>query len=326
MGQTRAARRQPFPQKGDNVDVERRLSDATLRALVDANFAVCYEWDLRDGTCLFVGHFDDLLGLSASEVPTTIEQWGKLLHPDDLAEATRKNQEAIADGGAMRAEYRMIRRDGAVIVVEDSGLVLADEHGEKLNMVGGLREVTAERNAQRAIEERNIALRVLLDQRRQDRIELERNITSNLRNLVLPTLDRLARSLRSRPEAAQLEALTATLEEISGPFGRILEGSEASREHLTRREYEVAQLIRAGKTTVEIAETLHIGSATVTYHRASIRRKLGLGPRSPHLSAYLASWQGQPDKDTDAFARLFTAESRVRQLGRATGSRSDHQS
>ena len=291
----------------DDPGVRHELREATLRALVDANFAICYEWNLRDDSCLFSGHFDELLGLSTAEVPTTIDDWCAFVHSDDLAEVRRLNAEAIASGDSTHAEYRMVRRDGTVIVVEDSCLVLTDKNGEKSYMVGGLRDVTAERDAQCALEERNTALRVLLDQRRQDKTDLERNITSNLRRMVVPALDRLARSLRSRPESVQIEALRTTLEEIFGPFSRLLEEPEDPRARLTRREYEIVQLIRSGKTTAEIAETLHIGDATVTYHRMRIRRKLGLGPRSPQLSAHLAS-RMEPRDRGEALDKLLGVE------------------
>ena len=45
---------------------------------------------------------------------------------------------------------------------------------------------------------------------------------------------------------------------------------------MSRREYEILQLVRAGRTTEEIARVLYISPATVTFHRCNIRRKLGL--------------------------------------------------
>ena len=45
---------------------------------------------------------------------------------------------------------------------------------------------------------------------------------------------------------------------------------------LSRREYEILQLVKAGRTTREIANALYLSPATVTFHRGNIRRKLGL--------------------------------------------------
>ena len=61
---------------------------------------------------------------------------------------------------------------------------------------------------------------------------------------------------------------------------------------LTRREKEVANLVRQGRTSDEIAQALHVSRAAVAFHRANIRRKLGIPKRGPHLATHLASLGG----------------------------------
>jgi DNA-binding CsgD family transcriptional regulator len=141
-------------------------------------------------------------------------------------------------------------------------------------------------------DERNAALRVLLEQREQDRAELEERIVGNVEQLIEPTLDRLSRTLRHRPERMELEALRVNLREIVGPFAQRLRDVKGGSAALTRRETEVANLVRLGKTSDEIAEALHISSSSVAFHRANIRRKLGIPKRGPHLATHLASLGG----------------------------------
>jgi DNA-binding NarL/FixJ family response regulator len=52
--------------------------------------------------------------------------------------------------------------------------------------------------------------------------------------------------------------------------------SSSAMKRLTDRELEVFQLIGAGRTTREIAETLHLGITTVDTYRTRIKEKLGL--------------------------------------------------
>jgi DNA-binding CsgD family transcriptional regulator len=141
-------------------------------------------------------------------------------------------------------------------------------------------------------DERNAALRVLLEQREQDRTELEQRIVGNVEQLIEPTLDRLSRALRHRPERMELDALRVNLREIVGPFAQRLRGVKGDAAPLTRRETEVANLVRLGKTSDEIAEALHIGRSSVAFHRVNIRRKLGIPKRGPHLATHLASLGG----------------------------------
>ena len=58
---------------------------------------------------------------------------------------------------------------------------------------------------------------------------------------------------------------------------------------LTRREREVADLVRHGRTSAEIAEALHVSRAAVAFHRANIRRKLGIPKHGPRLTTHLES-------------------------------------
>ena len=139
------------------------------------------------------------------------------------------------------------------------------------------------------LDERNAALKVLLEQREQDQRELEQRIVSNVEQLIEPTLERLSRSFRHRPERLEIDALRANLREIVGPFGQRLAEGRASGPALTRREREVADLVRRGRTSAEIAEALHVSTAAVAFHRANLRRKLGIPKRGPRLATHLES-------------------------------------
>jgi len=136
------------------------------------------------------------------------------------------------------------------------------------------------------LDERNTALKVLLEQREHDQRELEQRIVSNVDQLIEPTLERLSRSLHHRPERLEIDALRANLREIVGPFGQRLAESGGGPA-LTRREREVADLVRHGRTSAEIAEALHVSRAAVAFHRANIRRKLGIPKHGPRLATHL---------------------------------------
>jgi len=60
-------------------------------------------------------------------------------------------------------------------------------------------------------------------------------------------------------------------------------------ERLADRELEVFQLIGAGRTTREIAESLHLGMTTVDTYRTRIKEKLGLA-NGTELMKFAARW------------------------------------
>ena len=83
---------------------------------------------------------------------------------------------------------------------------------------------------------------------------------------------------------------------LSGKISaRILENVAGKRakaspiERLSDREFEVFQLIGRGKSTVQIAEELHLSTKTVEAHRAQVKAKLDL-KTMPELISFASRW------------------------------------
>lgn len=138
----------------------------------------------------------------------------------------------------------------------------------------------------RNLEEINTALKVLLERREEDRKEFEEQVLGNVKQRVLPNLERLkARSLD--PEAEEyVRVLEAGLQEIVSPFVHRLTSSYYD---LTPQEIQVAGLVKDGKTTKEIADFLNISTNAVDFHRKNIRKKLGLKSKKANLRSHLLS-------------------------------------
>ena len=132
------------------------------------------------------------------------------------------------------------------------------------------------REKKEALERHNVALRVLIDQRRNDFEEHRRILTENMEELVFPILDRVSAAFSDREEVALLDVVRQTLTDIADPLLETREPQPDRPRGLTRREYEILQLVKAGRTTKEIARALYLSPTTVTFHRGNIRRKLGL--------------------------------------------------
>jgi DNA-binding CsgD family transcriptional regulator len=137
-----------------------------------------------------------------------------------------------------------------------------------------------------SLEEANIALKVLLKQREDDRLELEKKVLSNVKELVLPYVEKLKNS-RLRPKDKTLaEIIEAHLNDIISPL--LLKFTHA-KILLTPQEMQVAALVKDGKTSKEIADILNVSEATVNFHRKNLRHKFGLKGKQANLRSYLMS-------------------------------------
>lgn len=138
------------------------------------------------------------------------------------------------------------------------------------------------------LEEKNIALRVLLEQRNEDKKLLEAAVFANVERLVLPYIEKLGNSRLSEHQKTLVEIANSNLQEIVSPFLQRLSSLEA---RLTPQEIEVAHLIRKGRSSKEIAEILFLSVAGVDFHRKNLRKKFGLTHSSKNLRSYLMSLQ-----------------------------------
>ena len=138
----------------------------------------------------------------------------------------------------------------------------------------------------RNLEEVNTALRVLLKRREEDKDELEEKVLFNMRELVAPCLEKLKKSRLDDKQKQYTNILESNLNDITSPFSQRLSSRYLK---LTPTEIQVANLIKHGKTTKEIAEFLSLSSQTIEFHRKNIREKIGIKNKKANLRTRLLS-------------------------------------
>lgn len=164
---------------------------------------------------------------------------------------------------------------------------LEREIGERKKTEKALRKRENELKGQSDhLEEVNHALKVLLEQRENDKKELEEAVLSNVKELVYPYLERMKKSRLSTKQTTLLNILESNLSNIISPFVRKLSSRFLN---LTPMEIKVANLVKEGKTNDEIADLLFLSTNTILSHRYHLRSKLGLKNKKINLRIYLKS-------------------------------------
>jgi len=134
------------------------------------------------------------------------------------------------------------------------------------------------------LEQTNITLEVLLKKINNAQREIEGRILSNINSLILPHLEQLETSLSTSKEKSYLQIVKADLADIISKFSRKLLSKDIG---LTPKEIQIADLIRRGKTSKEIAVFLNLSQRTIEFHRDNIRKKVGLTNKKISLRSYL---------------------------------------
>jgi PAS domain S-box-containing protein len=219
---------------------------------------------------------------------------GKTVH-DVLDEETAKQQHAedqkTIKNGTNTYETTAVFKDGTFHDVIISQAVFKNSDGQIDGLISTMLDITDRKRAEtslkirsRELEEANSALRVVLDQIGTAKSAVEKRVYRNVKDLILPDLDRLKSRATTMDQKRDIKGIKANLNKLlSAPTQRI------SSVYLTLspREIQIADLIRMGRSTKSIAMLLNITKSAVEFHRNNLREKLDIKHRHINLRSYL---------------------------------------
>ena len=217
------------------------------------------------------------------------------LHPEERALILKQFQE---DGFVRDFEVKLKRKDGTpyyanlnitrfTLGENDVLLTLAQDVTERRHAEQALREREAALRTQAdEIQKANSALRVLLKRADEDKREIEKQVLSNVKQLVMPCVEKMKKSGLDAKQIAYLTTLQSRLNDIISPFSYRLSNQYLN---LTPTEIQIANLVKEGKTTKETAALLNLSPRTVECHRSSVRRKVGIKKKKTSLRTQLLS-------------------------------------
>jgi PAS domain S-box-containing protein len=236
---------------------------------------------------------DQLIGFPPSDFSPETQPDGSL-----SSEKAKEYIETALREGAACFEWNGFTFDREEIWVEVS-LTAVPIQGRQV-MYTVLRDIRKRKQAEEALknreaeleiksttlEEVNTALKILLKERENDKAELQEKILSNVKELILPYIEKLKKSRLDSSHMTYVNIIDTNLNEIVSPF---LQKMALKFAHLTPTEIQIANLIKSGSTTKGIGMTLNMSSGAVNFHRNNIRKKLGLNKSKMNLRSYLVS-------------------------------------
>jgi len=200
----------------------------------------------------------------------------------DITESIHNQDNLIATQEALEEQVQIRTKE-----LRKANAELQKEIAERREAEKGLREREAELELEKTnLEEANTALKVLLKRREVDKRELEEQVLYNIKELVLPYMDKLKQVTGDRRQSAYISILESNLSDLTCAFSRRL---SLEFYGLTTSELKVANFIRQGKKSHEISSMLGLSIRTVEAYRQSIRRKLRLQNKKVNLRTFLMS-------------------------------------
>lgn len=236
------------------------LIEATLKSLTDAVFVV------GDKTKTITACNPAVYNIFGYTQDECLGKTTEFLHINrgSLENFREKLYNSIKDIGYLHlTDFKMKRKDGGVFPSEHIVTPLADDEGNPSGWVSVVRDISdrkiieqqqkdlnnmletkvKERTAD--LENLNIALKVLLQKREEDKFEIEEKIFKNYELLVLPFLGKLKATHNKNDWKNLSDILESNLKEIISPFSKKL--SDPTR-NLTPSEIQISSLIKQGQS------------------------------------------------------------------------------
>jgi PAS domain S-box-containing protein len=221
------------------------------------------------------------------------------LFGEKAAEHIAKTDRRVLAGEILEEEHSK-SVNGVVKTFHVIKIPMKDGDGNIRGLCGIARDITYRREAEeilkrreleleqktRSLEEANSALKVLLKHMEEYTTEMQGDVLTNANKLIVPYIEKLKQNCSDTEQLTYIDILEANLKNIISPF---LRNITLNQRNLTPREIEVANLIKDGKTTKEIAKLMHLSVRSIDFHRDNIRKKLGLKNRKTNLQSFLSS-------------------------------------
>jgi PAS domain S-box-containing protein len=132
----------------DTATTELRRRDEQLRVALDAAQMGVWHWSAVENRLTWDDTLRRLYGLGPDDRVATYEDFIARVHPDDRESVEATVRRALAEGGRLDYEFRIVLPDGRVRWIADLGQVASGPDGRVAGMSGTCTDVTERRTAE----------------------------------------------------------------------------------------------------------------------------------------------------------------------------------
>lgn len=123
-------------------------SNERFEKVTEATHDAIWDWDILENTLYWGAGFKNQFGYHIEKITPTLESWTNHIHPEDrewVLQSIYGTLENLEQSNWI-AEYRYQKNDGTFADVIDRGVVIRDERGKPIRMVGAMNDITERKN------------------------------------------------------------------------------------------------------------------------------------------------------------------------------------
>lgn len=128
-------------------DADRQLNERLMLAVRAGNFGV-WDWDVGTNKLVWDARMYEIYGVEPQPFSGAFEDWRARVQPDDLVRSERELRDALQGRGEFNTQFRVIWPSGEVRHVQAQAVVLRDDAGRPLRMIGMNTDITEQMEAE----------------------------------------------------------------------------------------------------------------------------------------------------------------------------------
>ena len=151
------------------------LANERFKKVTEATDDVIWDWDIETGIFYRSNAIDNFFGVGTSKVMGKKDFWKDKFHKDDISKIKDSIEKALEDPNCDRWEekYRILNNKNEIVFVIDRGLILRNNNGKAIRMVGVMTNITEQKKQEEKLIELNQSLNEQAAELKRSNEELE---------------------------------------------------------------------------------------------------------------------------------------------------------
>lgn len=272
-----------------------RQDETKFRALAKSTSAAIFIY--QDNRFTYVNpSWEILTGYSRKEASTMCIR--DIIHPDMYNKSKGSQDTRFSEKCSSSLEVKLLPKNAKIKWVDYFSTSIKYEGRPAL--LGICFDITIRKTIEISLQEKerkleeqdhhlaemNSALKILFEYRDKEKNMLEKQIVVHVKKLIFPYLDKIEKMNLNSNLKTYIGIIRDNIKNFTSPFAYTL---SAHNLDLTPTEIQIADLIKQGQSSKEIASLMNVSTYDITFHRANIRRKLGLSGKKTNLRNHLQS-------------------------------------
>ncbi len=175
-------------------EINLKISNERFEFVSKATTDAIWDWDVVKNSNYFNEAFTKTYGHTNKPQALT-DSWGDHLYPADKKRITESINQALHNPAATtwEGEYRFIKADGTIAQVYDRAIIIRNEKGEGIRMIGSMQDISKIKETEKAIS------KAIISTQEKERSEIGKELHDNV-NQILTTIKLYIENIRDYPD------------------------------------------------------------------------------------------------------------------------------